>query len=117
MPSFDRPGSPASYASGSPAISDRSSAPLWPPKDSSTGRDSLDAVGTRHRPVGRAEPYRHLTADRGSGVGDWCTRAVRLVVATQNQNRLAIGPSAAGGGSRLPAVGHHRVVLMGQQLL
>src|SRR4029077_10515164 len=98
MPSFDRPGSPASYASGSLAISDRSSAPPWSSKDSCTCRDSLDAVPTRVWPVGRAEPYRDAAADRGGRVGGCCTPAVRLVVATQDQNRLAIGRSAAGGG-------------------
>jgi hypothetical protein len=117
MPSSDRRGSPASSAFGSLAISGRSSAPLWPSKDSCAGRDSIDAVRTRLWPVGRAEPYRHPAADRGGRVGGCCTPAARLVVATQDQNRLAIGASAAGGGSRLPAVGHHRVVSMGQQLL
>ena len=48
MPSFGRPGSLASSASGWHAISGRSSAPLWPSRGSSTGRESLDTVRTQH---------------------------------------------------------------------
>ena len=79
------------------------------------GRDSLDAIQTRLSSVGRAEPHRNPAVDCGRPVRSCRPRAAGLVVATQNQDRLAVGPTAVGGGSCLPTVGNLRTLYMGEQ--